>query len=91
MEQDSANFRDKGTEVPSLSQGKGTTGQAQNIAKGQDGLGEPVKFHGMVQDFDRCPVPSRKTKRDRAEKHVLKLKKDILKQKKDILEQKRIW
>ena len=33
---DSANFFDKGTEVPLLSQDKGTTGQAQNLATGQD-------------------------------------------------------
>ena len=30
---DSATFRDKGTEVPSLSRDKGTTGQAQNLSK----------------------------------------------------------
>ena len=35
--QDSATFRDKWTEVPSLSRDKGTTGQAKNLAKGQDG------------------------------------------------------
>ena len=40
---DSATFRDKGTEVFSLSQDKGTTGQAQNLAKGRDGPGQPVK------------------------------------------------
>ena len=39
-------------------------GQAQNLAKGRDGLGQPVKFQdgtrdGTVQDFDSlsCPVP----------------------------------
>ena len=42
-----------GTEVLSL----GTTGQAQNLAKGQDGPGQPVKIcdrtqDGTVQDFD---------------------------------------
>ena len=36
---DSATFRDKGTEVPSLSRDKGTTGQAQNLATGRDGPG----------------------------------------------------
>ena len=35
---DSATFRDKGTEVPSLSRDKGTTGQAQNLATGRDGI-----------------------------------------------------
>ena len=41
---DSATFRDKGAEVPSLSRDKGTSGQAQNIATGQDGPGQPVKI-----------------------------------------------
>ena len=38
---DSATFRDKGTEVSSLSRDKGTTGQAKNFAKGQDWPGQP--------------------------------------------------
>ena len=46
--QDSANFQDKGTEVPTLSQDKGTTGQAQNLAKGQDGPGNPVKIQDGI-------------------------------------------
>ena len=59
---DSATFWDKGKEVPSLSQDKGTTGQAQNFAKGRDGQGQPVKVRDgtrdrTVQDFDNCPVP----------------------------------
>ena len=33
----SATFWDKGTEVPSLSRNKGTTGQAKNLATGRDG------------------------------------------------------
>ena len=37
---DSATFRDKGTEVPSLSRDKGTMGQAKNLTKGQDGQGQ---------------------------------------------------
>ena len=95
--QDSPTFRDKGTEVPSLSWDKGTTGQAQNLAKGRDGPGQPVKIQdgmwdGMVQDFDSLshPVPSRRTKWDRAEKDVLKQEKDVLKTEKDILKQERI-
>ena len=36
---DSETFRDKGTEIPSLSRDKGTTGQAQNLATGRDGTG----------------------------------------------------
>ena len=35
MGRDSASFGDKGTEVPSLSRDKGTTGKAQNLATGQ--------------------------------------------------------
>ena len=37
--QHSATFWDKGTEVPSLSRDKGTTGQAQNLAMGWGGPG----------------------------------------------------
>jgi hypothetical protein len=49
---DSATFWDKGTEIPSLSRDKGTTGQAQNLATGRDGTG---------RDFDSLsrPVPGR--------------------------------
>ena len=66
---DSATFRDNGTEVSSLSRDKGTTGQAKNLTKGRDGPGQPKSGTG------------RGTKRDRAEKDVLKQKKDALKQK----------
>ena len=37
---DSTTFRDNGTEVSSLSRDKGTTRQAQNLVKGQDGPGQ---------------------------------------------------
>ena len=43
---DSATFRDKGTEVPSLSRDKGTTGQAKNLAKGRDGPGQAKSWTG---------------------------------------------
>ena len=66
---DSETFRDNGTEVPSLSRDKGTTGQAKNLAKGRDGPGQPKSGTG------------RGTKRDRAEKDVLKQENDVLKQK----------
>ena len=53
---DSATFRDKGTEVPSLTRDKGTTGQAPNIIEGRDGPGQHVKIgtgrDGTVQDFN---------------------------------------
>ena len=91
--QDSATFRDKGTEVPSLSRDKRTTGQAQNLAKGRDGPGQPVKIwdgarDGTVQYFDSCPVQSCGTKQDRAEKDVLKQEKDVLKQKRTFYNRK---
>ena len=79
MGQNSATFRDNGTEVPSLSWDKGTTGQAKNLAKGWDGPGQP-RFgtgHG--------------TKQDRAEKDVLKQENDDLKQKKLFLNRKRMF
>ena len=41
---DRATFRDKGTEVSSLYRDKGTTGQAQNLTKGQDGPEHQVKI-----------------------------------------------
>ena len=47
---DSATFWDKGTEVPSLSRDKGTTGQAQNLATGWDGLGQPIKIWDGTRD-----------------------------------------
>ena len=48
--QDSATFWDNGTEVSLLSQDKGTTGQAQNLATGQDGPGQPVKIRDGTWD-----------------------------------------
>ena len=47
----SATFWDKGTEVPSLSRDKGTTGQAQNLAMGRDGLGQFVKIREGTRDM----------------------------------------
>ena len=53
------NFLYNGTEVPSLSRDKGTMGQTKNLAKGQDGLGQPkfgtgragaAKIRAGVQD-----------------------------------------
>ena len=56
MGRDSATFLDKGTEVPSLSRDKGTTGQAQNLAMGRDGTAclksRPVPW----QDFELVPL-----------------------------------
>ena len=54
-QRDSQNFfvpgqRDNGTEVPSLSRDKGTTGQAKNLAKGRDGPGQPKSCDGTGRD-----------------------------------------
>ena len=59
--------RDNGTEVPSLSRDKETTGQAQNLAKGRDGPGQPKFGTGQQKSGT-----GRGTKRERAEKDVLK-------------------
>ena len=68
----SPTFWDKETEVPSLSWDRGTTGHAQNLAKGRDRTGQPVKtqdrmWDGTVQDFDRLfhPVSWDKTGQSR--------------------------
>ena len=46
--QDSATFWDNGMEVPLLSRDKGTTEQAQNLAKGRDGPGQPKPGTGRA-------------------------------------------
>ena len=43
LKEDSILNVDKGTGAPSLSLDIGTMGQAQNLAKGRDGPGQPVK------------------------------------------------
>ena len=75
---DGATFRDKGTEVPSLSWDKGTTGQAKNLAKERDRLGQPKSGMG------------RGTIRDKEEKDVLNQENDVLKQENDVQKQG-IW
>ena len=48
--------------IPSLSRDKGTTGQAQNLAMGRDGPGQPIKILSwpvLCQDFELlslCPA-----------------------------------
>ena len=83
---DSTTFRDKGTELPSLSWGKGTTSK---FCQGTGRAGTACQNPGQDAGRDEIltAVPSRGTKWDRAEKDVLKQKKDVLKQKKDILKQ----
>ena len=69
--------RDNGTEDPSLSRDKGTTGQLQNLTTGRDRPGQPKFGTGQSKTGT-----GRGTKRDRAEKDVLKQKNYVLKQKK---------
>ena len=47
---DRPTFRDKGTDVSSLSRENGTTGQAQNLAMGRDGPGQSVKIWDGTRD-----------------------------------------
>ena len=69
---DRETFWDNGTEVPSLSREKGTTGQAKNLAKGRDGTGRDSQNSG----WDGMGQPKfgsrRGTKWDKAESDVLK-------------------
>ena len=76
MKRDSATFWDKGTEVPSLSRDKGTTGQAKNLVKGLDGPGQPKSGTGRVGTRDKM-VQSRK---GCSGKDVVKQEKDVLKE-----------
>ena len=82
---DSATSPEKGTEVPSLSRDKGTTGQAKNLAKGRDGSGQPksrTERAGTAKNLDRTQdktVQSRKG-HSKTEKGCSKTEKDFLKQ-----------
>jgi hypothetical protein len=81
MGQDSATFRDKGTEVPSL---KGQQDKLKILPKdgtGWDSLSKSGTGSMTGPDSDNLSVPDR-TKRDRAEKGILKQEKDIRKHKK---------
>ena len=74
-ERDSETFWYKGTEVPLLSRDKGTTGQAQNLAKGQ-----PVKIRDRTRDETVQDFDSRWDKTGQSRKGHSKTEKDILKQ-----------
>ena len=76
---DSATFQDKGTEVPSLSWDKWTTRQAKNLAR--DGTGRDSQNSGRDRPGQPKSGTGHLTKRDRAEKDVLKQENDVLKQK----------
>ena len=75
---DSATFRVNGTEVSSLSRDKGTTGQAQNLARGRNGPGQLKS--GMGRAGTAKIRDGTRDKTDRAEKDVLKQEMDVLKQ-----------
>ena len=47
---DSATFRDKGTDISSLSRDEGTTGHTQNLATGRDRPGQSVKIWDGTRD-----------------------------------------
>ena len=77
---DSETFQDNGTEVPSLSRDKGTTGQAKNFAKGRDRSAQPKAGTGRdSQKPGRDTGQSRKG-RSKTEKGCSKTEKDVLKQ-----------
>ena len=85
MVQDSATFWDKGTEVPSLSRDKGTTGQAKNLAKGRDGSGQQKSGTGRARtakiwDETRDKTRQSRKGRSKTEKECFKTEKDVLKQ-----------
>ena len=84
----SATFWDKGTEVPSLSRDKGTTGQARNLAKGQDRQGQSKFEMGQARTAKIRDRMRDKTGQSR--KGHSKTGKDVLKQVNDVLKQK-IW
>ena len=77
---DSATFRDKGTEAPSLSRDKGTTGKLKILPR--DGTGRDSQNSGWDGPGQQKSGRGRGTKRDRAEKDVLKKENNILKQQK---------
>ena len=81
----SATFWDKGTEIPLLSRGKGTTGQAQNLAAGRDRPGQSVKTWdrtgfwyfatGRDEILTACPGQSRDNHRTKGGKKMKKIEK----------------
>ena len=82
---DSETFRDNGTEIPSLSRDKGTTGQAKNLAKGRDGSGQPksgTERAGTAKNRDgtRDKTGQSRKGRYKTEKGCSKTGKDVLKQ-----------
>ena len=76
--------RDTGTEVPSLSRDKGTTGQAKNLAKGRDGPGQPNFETGLagtakIRDGTRDKTGQGRKECSKTGKGCSKTEKDVLK------------
>jgi hypothetical protein len=81
----SATFWDKGTEVPSLSRDKGTTGQARNLAKGQDRPGQSKFEMGQartakIRDRMRDKTGQSRKGHSKTGKRCFKTENDALKQ-----------
>ena len=72
-----------------MSRDKGTTGQAKNLAKGQDGPGQPKFGTGRAGTAKIRDGTRDKTGQSR--KVVLKQEKDVLKQENDVLKQKMLF
>ena len=92
---DSTTFRDNGKEVSSLSRDKGTTGQAQNLAKGRDGPGQLKSGTGRVRtakirDGTRDKTGQSRKGCSKTGNGCSKTGKDVLKQENDVLKQE-IW
>ena len=84
--------RDNGTEVPSLSRDKGTTGQRDKLKiLPRDGTVRDSQNSGQGGPVQPKSGTGRGTKRDRAEKDVLKQKKGCSKTEKDVLKQERMF
>ena len=71
---DSATFHDKGTEVPSLSRDKGTTGQAKNLAG--------MRRARIAKNWDGTQDKTGQSRKGRSktEKGCSKTEKNVLKQ-----------
>ena len=82
MGRDGPTFRDKGTEVLSLSWDKGTTGQAQNLAKGLEGPEQPVKIQDGIWDFDSLSLPVQRDKTGESRRGCSKAGKGRIKNRK---------
>ena len=87
--QDSETFRDNGTEIPSLSRDKGTTGQAKNLAKGRNGSGQPKSGTGLAGTAKNRDGTRDKTGQSR--KGCSKTEKGCSKTEKDVLNQERMF